>query len=376
MSDHGFDEIIDRRGTSSIKWDKYGEKDILPLWVADMDFRAPPAIVEALGHRIEHGIFGYTHPPDELTRAVVSMLEAEYGWQVENAAVLWLPGLVAGLNLACRAICDQGENVVTAVPIYPPFLSAPVHSGLSVSQAALVQQNGRWEYDFEALERAILPQSRLFLLCNPHNPVGRVLDEDELSKIAQLCEKHDLFICSDEIHCGLLLDGKKRHVPIASLSRKIEKRTITLMAPSKTFNIPGLSVSFAIIPDPSLRQRFSRAMAGIVPHVNALGYTAALAAYRDCSIWHAELIDYLAKNRDLVEQSIPQMGLAMAHVEATYLAWIDARHIENPALFFEKAGVGLSDGADFGCHGFVRLNFGCPRSRLAAALQRMKSALR
>ena len=376
MPDHGFDEIVDRRGTSSIKWDKYEGRNILPLWVADMDFMAPPAIVEALAHRIEHGIFGYTHPPEELTRTVVSMLEAEYGWQVESETILWLPGLVTGLNLACRAICDQGESVVTAVPIYPPFLSAPVHSGLSVSKAALLQQNGRWEYDFEALERAILPQSRLFLLCNPHNPVGRVLDEDELSKIAQLCEKHDLFICSDEIHCGLLLDGEKRHVPIASLSKKIEKRTITLMAPSKTFNIPGLSVSFAIIPDPSLRQRFSGAMAGIAPHVNALGYTAALAAYRDCSKWHLDLIDYLARNRDLVEQSIPQMGLAMAHVEATYLAWIDARHIENPALFFENSGVGLSDGADFGCHGFVRLNFGCPRSRLAEALQRMKSALR
>ncbi len=376
MPDFGFDEIIDRRGTSSVKWDKYAGRDILPLWVADMDFMAPPAIVEALQHRIRHGIFGYTHPPAELTRTVVSMLAAEYGWQVESEAILWLPGLVTGLNLACRAVCDKGENVVTAVPIYPPFLSAPLHSGLSVSKAALVRQNGRWQYDFEVLERAILPQSRLFLLCNPHNPTGRVLDRAELDTIAQLCEAHDLFICSDEIHCGLLLDGGKRHVPIASLSPQIEKRTITLMAPSKTFNIPGLSVSFAIIPDPGLRRRFEAAMAGIVPHVNALGYTAALAAYRDCSQWHLDLIDYLAKNRDLVERAIPEMGLAMAHVEATYLAWIDARHIENPVARFENAGVGLSDGADFGNPGFVRLNFGCPRSRLAEALQHMKFALR
>ncbi len=374
MPDFGFDEIIDRRGTSSVKWDKYAGRDILPLWVADMDFRAPLPVVEALEKRIGHGIFGYTHVPEALNDTVVSMLEAEYGWKIGKEAIIWLPGLVSGLNLACRASC--GKNVVTSIPIYPPFLSAPLHSGLSVSKAALVRKNGRWQYDFAVLERAILPQSRLFLLCNPHNPTGRVLDRAELDTIAQLCEAHDLFICSDEIHCGLLLDGGKRHVPIASLSPQIEKRTITLMAPSKTFNIPGLSVSFAIIPDPGLRRRFEAAMAGIVPHVNALGYTAALAAYRDCSQWHLDLIDYLAKNRDLVERAIPEMGLAMAHVEATYLAWIDARHIENPVARFENAGVGLSDGADFGNPGFVRLNFGCPRSRLAEALQHMKFALR
>lgn len=368
-----FDEIVDRRGTSSIKWDKYGNRDVIPLWVADMDFRAPEAVVEALEQRIRHGIFGYTHPPEALLDTVVSMLESEFGWIVEKEAIVWLPGLVTGLNLACRTA--GGKNIVTAVPIYPPFLSAPLHSGMTVSTSAMVMEEGRWVNDFDALEKAVSPESRMFLFCNPHNPTGRIFERSELLEIAQFCEQHDLLICSDEIHCGILLDRKK-HIPIATLSREIEKRTLTLMAPSKTFNIPGLGASFAIIPDASLRNRFLSAMEGIVPHVNVLGYEAALAAYRDSKGWHEALIDYLRKNRDLVEKSVPEMGLSMSHVEATYLAWIDARKIENPAAFFEDAGVGLSDGKDFGFPGHVRLNFGCPGSRLEAALSRMKSAMK
>ena len=368
-----FDEILDRRGTSSIKWDKYAP-EVLPLWVADMDFRAPPPVIEALEKRIRHGIFGYTHVPEALNDAVVSMLEAEYAWKIEREAIVWLPGLVSGLNLACRTA--GGKNVITSIPIYPPFLSAPVHSGMTVSKAPMTLENGRWLHDFDALESAVLPQSRLFLLCNPHNPTGRIFEKEELQEIARYCEKHDLLICSDEIHCGILLDKGKRHVPIAALSKETERRTITLMAPSKTYNIPGLSVSFAIIQNPDLRKKFLREMEGLVPHVNIMGYEAALAAYRDSGKWHEALIDYLIGNRDLVEESVKELGLSMTHVEATYLAWIDARPMENPAHFFEKKGVGLSDGKDFGFPGFVRLNFGCPRSRLEEALGRMKSALR
>ena len=367
-----FDEIIERRGTSSVKWDRYAP-DVLPLWVADMDFRAPLPVVEALEKRIGHGIFGYTHAPEALNDTVVSMLEAEYGWKIGKEAIIWLPGLVSGLNLACRASC--GKNVVTSIPIYPPFLSAPIHSGMTVSKAPMNLAEGKWMHDFDALEKAVLPDSSLFLFCNPHNPTGRIFDRSELLEIAQFCQRHDLLICSDEIHCGILLDKGKRHVPIASLSPEIEKRTITLMAPSKTYNIPGLSVSFAVIPDPDLRKRFLSEMEGIVPHVNALGYEAALAAYRDCREWRDELIEYLVMNRDLVEKSIREMGLEMSHVEATYLAWIAAGSMENPAHFFQAHGVGLSDGRDFGLPGFVRLNFGCPRSRLLDALERMKSAL-
>lgn len=369
-----FDEIVERRGTSSVKWDKYGDRDILPLWVADMDFRAPAPVIEALEKRIRHGIFGYTHAPKELTATIVSMLETEYHWKIENEALVWLPGLVSGLNLACRTA--GGKNAITAIPIYPPFLSAPLNAKMTVSKSPMILGKGRWEYDFDSLEKAVLPGSSLFLHCNPHNPTGRIFEKEELREIAHFCEKHDLLICSDEIHCGILLDRGKKHVPIAALSPEIEKRTITLMAPSKTFNIPGLGVSFAIIPDPSLRSRFLAEMEGIVPHVNVLGFEAALAAYRDAKAWHDGVIDYLRGNRDLVEKSVREMGLEMHHAEATYLAWIDADPIENPASFFEDAGVGLSDGKDFGFPGHVRLNFGCPASRLKEALDRMKSALR
>jgi cystathionine beta-lyase len=236
----------------------------------------------------------------------------------------------------------------------------------------------RWVHDFERLERAITPSTRLFVLCNPHNPTGRVFTRDELTTLSAICERHDLVICSDEIHCGLVLDEDKTHIPTATLSPDVARRTITLMAPSKTFNLPGLGCSFAVISDRDLRKRFRKAMAGIVPHVNALGYTAALAAYRDSREWHDEVLSYLRANRDVVEESIANLpGLSMRHVEATYLAWIDVREtgLEDPVEFFEAAGVGLSDGRDFGGPGFVRLNFGCPRVTLEGALAKMAEAM-
>jgi cystathionine beta-lyase len=218
----------------------------------------------------------------------------------------------------------------------------------------------------------------LFLLCSPHNPVGRVFSREELTTLAQICEKHDIIICSDEIHCDLILDPEKSHIPTASLSPSIAERTITLMSASKTFNIPGLGCAFAVIPDRALRKRFLGAMAGIVPHVNVLGYVATLAAFRDCADWHAALLDYLRANRDFVADAVSQMpNLTMAPPEATYLAWIDVRAtgIENPIEFFEAGGIGMQDGADFDGPGFVRLNFGCPRKTLEEALQRMATAL-
>ncbi len=365
-----FDEIVGRENTSSVKWDKYAGTGILPMWVADMDFPAPPAVVAALHERVDHGIFGYTHAPLELEESVVAMLASEYDWPVPRESIVWLPGLVTGINVACRAV--EGD-IFTATPIYPPFLSSPIHSGKRVKTARMVLESGRWVNDTAAIEAAA-EDCGLFLLCNPHNPTGRIFERSELEKIAELCLSKNLYVCSDEIHCGILLD-EKRHIPFASLSPEIAKRTITLMAPSKTYNIPGLACSFAVVEDEALRRKFLNVMAGIVPHVNALGYAAALAAYRDSGEWHEELLGYLRGNRDLVESEIAKMGLSVSHIEATYLAWIDASHIENPAAFFEATGVGLSDGRDFGAEGFVRLNFGCPRSRLIEALSRMKHAL-
>ncbi len=323
-------------------------------------------------------MFGYSIPPDDLNEIVAAMLQAEYGWSIKAEWLVWLPGLVTGLNVACRAIGEDNESVMTAVPVYPPFLSAPGNSRRNLIKVPLWEKDNRWGFDFDRLEKEITADTRLFLLCNPHNPVGRVFTRDELTTLAAICEKHDIVICSDEIHCGLLLDRGKEHIPTATLAPEVAKRTISLMSPSKTFNLPGLGCAFAIISEEKLRQRFKAAMAGIVPLVNAMGFTAAAAAYRDCSDWHASLLDYLRGNRDIVARAVGEMPrLSLAPVEATYLAWIDMRStdLKNPVRFFEDAGVGLQDGIEFDGRGFVRLNFGCARVLLETALQRMSSAL-
>ncbi|MDE2440244.1 MAG: PatB family C-S lyase [Betaproteobacteria bacterium] len=369
-----FDTPIDRRDTDSIKWGKYAGRDILPLWVADMDFAAPPAVLDALHRRIEHGVFGYGGPWPSLTESVLAHLKNEYAWAINPEWIVWLPGLVTGLNVACRAI--DGE-VLTATPVYPPFLSAPYFSGRKLNRFALTYSNNRWQWDMTALQQATSAASKLFLLCHPHNPVGRCWERDELRALAEHAEANDLIVCSDEIHCGLILDTDKRHTPFASLSPEIAQRTITLMAPSKTFNIPGLGCAFAVIANHTLRRRFEQAMHGIVPHVNVLGLAACEAAFRNGRDWHRELLAYLAGNRDRVSEVIANVpGVHMAHVEATYLAWLDVRPLnqDNPAAHFEANGIGLSNGADFGAPGWLRLNFGCPRVTLDEALHRLAQA--
>ena len=373
-----FDTLIDRTASASLKWDKYKGRDIIPLWVADMDFSSPPQIIEALHARVAHGVFGYTMPPETLTTAVIDHLQQAYGWIVEQEWLVWLPGLVCGLNVACRAVGHPGDQVLTCTPNYPPFMSAPVLSGRCSVTVPLVLNGSRWQMDLDAMERAITPQTKLFLLCNPHNPVGRVWTKGELIRLGELAERHDLLICADEIHAGLILDVDKRHVPIAMLAPEIADRTITLHAPSKTFNIPGLGCSFAIISNRTLRNILLRTMEGIVPHVNLLGYAATEAAYRLGEPWRQELISYLRCNRGLVLEAVTDMpGLSVTPVEATYLAWIDMRGtgMERATDFFEHAGVGLSDGAAYGLPGFARLNFGCSRRLLVEALRRMRLAL-
>ncbi|MDQ5882623.1 MAG: cysteine-S-conjugate beta-lyase [Pseudomonadota bacterium] len=370
----GFDRVIDRSGHDSVKWNRYAGRDILPMWVADMDFAAPPAVAEALQQRVAHGVFGYAEPWPALTEAVIGHLESEYGWRIDADWLVWLPGLVTGLNLACRAV--EGE-VFTATPVYPPFMSAPHFSGRGLCTTSLALKDGRWGWDWPAAEAAITPGTRLFLLCHPHNPVGRAWEADELAAIADFCCRHDLVVCSDEIHCDLVLDEGRQHLPMAMLGDDIALRSITLMAPSKSFNVPGLGCAFAVIPDVGLRRAFSRAMAGIVPHVNVLGLAACEAALRDSGDWHAALIATLRRNRDRVEAAVAAMpGVSMAHVEATYLAWIDARGLglESAHRHFETFGVGLSDGADFGAPGWLRLNFGCALPTLEEALTRLRRA--
>jgi cystathionine beta-lyase len=374
-----FDTPVDRRNTASLKWDKYKGRDIIPLWVADMDFKSPPAVITALHRHADHGVFGYTMPPEDLLEAVMCMLEHTHAWTVKPEWIVWLPGLVSGLNIACRAVGEQGDAVITTTPAYPPFLSAPSLSQRSLITVAHVDDGSRYIFDFTGIERVMTLQTRMFILCNPQNPTGRVFTRDELLPLAEICLRYNIIICSDEIHCGLVLDHDKNHIVLASLDKEIALKTITLLAPSKTYNLPGLGCSFAVIPDKDLRSCFRKVMNGIVPHVNAFGYTAALAAYRDSEDWRLALIDYLRKNRDMVENFVLRAhGLRLHHVEATYLAWIDCRGLgaANPAAFFDAAGVGLSNGADFEAPGFVRLNFGCSRSVLAEALRRMGDAVR
>jgi len=369
-----FSTVIDRRGSDSIKWARYAGRDILPLWVADMDFAVPPAVVSALQQRIAHPVFGYAHPWPSLTESVLAHLEGEYNWRIDAEWIVWLPGLVSGLNIACHAV---DGDALTATPIYPPFLTAPRLSGRNLQCVDLAETGDGWRWDQDALEAATTETSRLFLLCHPHNPVGRCWTHAELLELAAYAERNDLIVCSDEIHCGLILDTDKQHIPFASLSPEAARRSITLMAPSKTFNIPGLGCAFAVIPDAALRRRFLRAMDGIVPHVNVLGLVACEAAYRDCADWHRELLAILRANRDRVEAAVRgQAGLRMQHVEATYLAWIDVRALglEQPQAHFEAHGIGLSDGKDFGAPGWLRLNFGCPTSILDEALQRLATA--
>lgn len=373
-----FDQVIDRQASDSIKWGRYAGRDVLPLWVADMDFAAPPPVLAALRKRVEHGVFGYGQAQPSLLAAVVDHLAGEYGWAIDPHWIVWLPGLVTGLNVACRAVAG---DVITATPIYPPFLSAPRLAGKTLARAELALADGTWRWDWPAMEQALTPDTRLFLLCHPHNPVGRCWTDEELGEIAEFCRRHDLIVCSDEIHCGLVLDAHRRHRPLAQAAPDLAARSITLQAPSKTFNIPGLGCAFAVIPDAGLRRSFLRTMDGIVPHVNVLGLAASEAAYRDCGHWHRDLVAYLAANRDRVESAVRALpGLTMSHVEATYLAWIDARQlcaergISQAAAYFEEHGLGLSEGGDFGAPGWVRLNFGCPRATLSEALVRLARA--
>jgi len=360
-----------------MKWGRYGP-DVLPLWVADMDFAAPPPVLAALQRRLDHGVFGYGLETDALAQAVVDHAWRRYGWKIAADWLVWLPGLVSGLNVTCKAVAG---GVFTATPVYPPFMSAPKNEGRALTTTPLLDTPAGWRWDFAAADRCLAAGgSRLWLLCHPHNPVGRAWRDDELGEIARLAQKHDLVVCSDEIHCDLILKPDHRHRPFAMLGEDAEKRSITLMAPSKTYNIPGLGAAWAVIPDAGLRQRFRQAMFGIVPHLNVMGMAATVAALNDCDDWWAALLDYLRGNARLVEEAVAVTpGLRMHAVEATYLAWIDAgefchRHgFADPPAWCAAAGVALSPGRDFApeCGDFVRLNFGCPRPLLRQALARL-----
>jgi cystathionine beta-lyase len=378
-----FDRVVDRRDTDSNKWRKF-PSDVLPLWVADMDFPSPPAVVQALRARVEHGFFGYLAEHNELPAVVAERVGKRYGWRVSPEAVVALPGVIAGFNQALRALTAPGEGLLILTPVYPPILRAYGNHGLHRDEHALTRgTDGRYTIDLDTFAAAIRADTRVFLLCNPHNPVGRLFGRAELEGLARACLRRDLWIVADEIHCDLLLDGRQ-HLPIAALSPEVEARTVTLMAPSKTFNLPGLKCAVAIIPNAALRERFVAAAADLVAKIGVLGYTGAVAAYREGDTWLEALLRYLAANRDFLVQQVRATlpGVAVWPPEATYLAWLDCRGARIPGgdphtFFLEHAKVALNDGKTFGPggEGFVRLNFACPRALLAEGLGRMARAL-
>lgn len=382
LSDSLFDTPIDRRHTDSIKWAKYAGRrsasgeEILPMWVADMDFAAPPEVIDALQQRVAHGVFGYGHTSTEFTNAIIHAMQRDYGWQIQADWIVPLSGLVSGLNVAARSIGNRGDAIVTATPVYPALFTSAVYMERECIRVPL-DETRNWSWDMAAVEAAHTPRTKGLMLCHPHNPIGRVWTEAELKGIADYAEKHDLVVVSDEIHCDLILEPGLRHQPFALLSPDIAQRTITIMAPSKTYNIPGLGVAFAIIANDTLRRRFHAAMAGITPHPNILGMTATLAAYQHGVPWRTALLEYLRTSRERVMTLHGMNGLRVIRPEATYLAWLDCRDtgIDNPLAFFEAAGVGLSDGRDFGREGFLRLNFGCPLATLEEGVRRIRAAL-
>jgi cysteine-S-conjugate beta-lyase len=373
-----FDDPIERRGSWSTRWERYPQ-DVIPLWVADTDFRAPPAVLAAIARRVAHGVLGYNVTPAPLRDALVERLQRLYRWRVAPEWVVFVSGVVPGLHLAARHLARADQHVILPRPVYQHLKRAPELAGRAFTEVQLQLANGRWVWDMDALAAAVRPQSRLLMLCNPQNPGGTIFTREELARLAAFAEKHDLVICSDEIHAEILLDEGKPHVPIASLSPEASRRSVTLLSPNKAFGFPGAGCAFAVIEDPGLRRAFSSDHHATVHDASVFGYEAALAAYRDCDDWLRAQLAYLRANRDLVEREIAATpNLKMAHVEATYLAWIDASGlgVADPHKHFLDRGVALSPGTQFGAPQYVRLNFGTQKARLAEALKRISSASR
>lgn len=393
---YNFDELIERRQTNSSKHDNnlvlFGREDVLELWVADMDFPAPGPVVEAIKKRAEHPIYGYTFPSDSLYNAIVQRMERLYGWKIKKEWILFNAGVVNGLYSAVEAFSHPGDEIIVQPPVYYPFYASVKNSGAQVIYNPLKEIDGRYEMDFEGLEKlfevrtsfpARTPQIKALILCSPHNPVGRVWTAAELKRLADICIKNDCLIFSDEIHCELLAPGIQ-HTVTATLSPQIEQNTITFMSASKTFNLAGLASSFVIIPDENLRKRFQQARAGRSSG-NIFGYVAMEAALTECDDYLQQLQEYLSENfryfSNFITEHLPL--LRVANTEGTYLAWVDMRQLGMSAaklqhFLREEARLALDDGYAFGPggEGFQRFNLACPRSIVEEALLRLQRAIK
>lgn len=371
-----FDTTPSRENTFAYKWEKYKGADILPTWIADTEFACAKPILDALKHRIDHGILGYTLPKHHTgaSEAVVAWCKQHYNWHIESEWIVWNPGVVPAFNMACQAFCNAGDSVIVQTPNYPPLLAAPKLNGLNRVCVDTINVDGRWMMDFDALETyAARPECKLFIMCNPMNPVGSALSLDEIRHVSKICRDNDVVLCSDEIHCDLVLDGTQ-HIPAGSVDI-ISDRSITLMAASKTFNVAGLGTSFAIVPDTSTRASFVRGGAGIVPWPNVLGLVAAQVAFTECEPWRQKQLQYLRTNRDyLVAQINAIKGLEALSPQATFLLWVDGTNLNvtDTQAWCEQRGVGPSPGRDFGAPNFFRLNYGCSFSMLEQIVSRLQ----
>ena len=373
-----FDAPISRSNSDSVRWDAHIGSDVIPLWVADMDFRSPPCVIEALLERVQHGIFGYTHAPVDLRATICQHLEHEYRWRVDPDWIVILPSVVSGLYTAVRELTKAEDHVLIPKPVYHHLRLACSNAPRHFTEIPLVLEDDRWVMPWSLLKTFCTDHTKLALLCNPQNPGGTVYSQSELTQFAHVCEQNDMLICSDEIHAGLILNPALRHTPIASLSQSISMRTVTLMSLNKTFNFPGIGLAWAVAENPVLRQAMQTNLHQTIADPGLLAYTATLSALKNGAPWRQSLLEYLRHNRDLVIdriKAIPQLNVS--NIEATYLAWIDCSGLNHPdpyALFL-AGGVALSPGAQFNASQCVRLNFATQRARLNTALDRIALAV-
>ena len=390
MTNYNFETVLSRKDTACEKWDglqeNFGCTDILPMWVADMDFAAPPEVVAVLKEKAAHGVFGYPLREDSYYEAIVSWLQKRYAWQVQPQWLLNTPGVVAALSTAVQTFTEPGDKVIVQTPVYPPFFRSVIRNDRQVALNPLVEQDGYYTINFTELEKLTAdPAAKLLLFCSPHNPVGRVWSQAELQQVSEICQKNNVLLVSDEIHGDLLLDGR-RHKPVATLSEGALAQTITCLAPSKTFNLAGLYSSVVVIPNPKMRQQFTKTVeANAMGGGNVFGIAALEAAYSTGEPWLEALLAYLTANADYLVKYLQAEAPAIKvrKPEGTYLAWLDCRELklsqdELQKFFACQAKVGLNNGTNFGVpgEGFMRLNFGCPRATLQQGLSGISKALK
>ncbi|NLY45913.1 MAG: pyridoxal phosphate-dependent aminotransferase [Tissierella sp.] len=384
---YNFDEIINRKDTDSIKWNNldetYGSDDLLPMWIADMDFKSPQEVIDALKERAEHGVFGYVYKSDAFYNSIINWVKRRYHWEIKKEWILFTPGVVSGLNIGVRELIGENEKVLVQPPVYPPFYRVLDNNNRIANNNPLIHDGEKFVMDFDSLE-AQIDDTKLMMLCNPHNPVGRVWTKEELTRLGDICIKNDVIIISDEIHGDFTLNGIK-HTPMASISKELERRTITLMAPSKTFNIAGLVTSVAIIPNEDLRNIYKRSIEEMeIDNMNIFGLLGIEVAYNYGEEWLNQLLEYVEGNIDYainyINKNIPKVKVDKP--DGTYLLWLDCRNLNKTAdeineAFLKVGKVILNDGRPYGEQGdgFFRLNIGCPRSVLIDGLNRIEKAI-